>query len=109
GMASGTALGKRWGVPAQELGREHEAWDLQAGYLAAMVQNLVACYAPERIILGGGVMEQDFLLEKVKLKYAELAGGYWKTDDSLLVHPALGNQAGIRGALLMARNALAAK
>ena len=102
GLASGSAMAARWGVPAQELGADHEAWDLEASYLAMMVQNLVACYAPERIILGGGVMEQEFLLEKVRARYEKNAQGYWAKNDSLLVAPALGNRSGITGALVMA-------
>ncbi len=106
GLASGSAMGARWGVPAPELGPGHEAWDLEAEYLAMMVQNLVACFAPDRIILGGGVMEQPFLLEMVREKYYAKTGGYWPNDDSLLVTPAMGNQAGITGALVMAREVL---
>ncbi len=106
GLASGTAMHQRWGIPAQELGSDHEAWDLEAAYLAAMVQNLVACFAPERIVLGGGVMEQDFLLERVKDKFYQNAGGYWEQYENLLAVPGLGNQAGITGALLMAKNVL---
>lgn len=106
GLASGSAIGARWGIPAPELGPDHEAWDLEASYLAMMVQNLVACYAPERIILGGGVMEQDFLLEMVREKFVKSAAGYWQPDESLLVTPAMGNQAGITGALVMAQEGL---
>jgi len=102
GLASGSAMGARWGVPAPELEPDYEAWDLEADYLAMMVQNLVASFAPERIILGGGVMEQDFLLAKVRERYNQNAAGYWPRDGSLLVIPALGNQAGITGALVMA-------
>ena len=102
GLASGSAMGARWGIPAPELGPDHEAWEMEASYLAMMVQNLVASFAPERIILGGGVMEQEFLLAKVREKYVKNAAGYWPQDDSLLVTPALGNQAGITGALVMA-------
>lgn len=108
GLASGSAIGARWGIPAPELEPGHEAWDLEARYLAMMVQNLVACYAPERIILGGGVMEQEFLLKMVREKYRDGAAGYWKDDDSLIVTPAMGNQAGITGALVMAGEALSA-
>jgi fructokinase len=103
GVASGTAIGKRWGVSPRELPEDHEAWDLEASYLAMMVQNLMACYAPEKIILGGGVMEQKFLLSKVREKFRELAGGYWRENDALLVPPTMGNQAGITGALVMAQ------
>lgn len=106
GLASGSAMGARWGVPAQELLPDHEAWDLEAAYLASMVQNLVACFAPDRIILGGGVMEQEFLLAKVREIYHQNANGYWQIDDELLVNPAMGNQAGITGALVMAEQAM---
>ena len=105
GLASGAAMSRRWGIPAEELGPDHEGWDLEAGYLAAMVQNLVACYAPERIILGGGVMEHAGMLERVKAKFDQYAGGYWEGLKDLLVCPALGGQAGVTGALLMAERA----
>ena len=105
GLASGTALGARWGVSARELTPDHAAWKLEAHYLAAMVQNLVACYAPEKIILGGGVMDQDFLLEMLKADSEEMMAGYWQTSNDLLVSPQLGSKAGITGALLMASSA----
>jgi len=108
GLASGTAMSQRWGIPAQELAPDHEAWDLEASYLALMVQNLVACFAPEKIIMGGGVMEQEVLLPLIREKFQTLAGGYWGSegnkDGELLVSPALGTQAGIIGALMMARD-----
>ena len=106
GLASGTAIRERWGIPAQELEADHPAWDLEAKYLAAMVQNLVACFAPDRIILGGGVMEQSFLLERVKENFYQSVNGYWERFDNMLVNPGLGNQAGITGALVMAKSGL---
>jgi len=105
GLASGTALGARWGMPAYELAPDHEAWQLETRYLAEMVMNLVACYGPDKIILGGGVMEQDFLLDMVRAELAELMGGYWQEHVDLLVRPQLENEAGITGALLMASSA----
>lgn len=102
GLASGTAMSERRGVSADMLDPGHEAWKLEAFYLAAMVQNLVACYAPEKIILGGGVMEQGFLLDMVKVELSQITGGYWQAHKDLLTLPALGDQAGITGALLMA-------
>jgi len=108
GLASGTAMSQRWGMPAQDLAPDHEAWDLEASYLALMVQNLVACFAPEKIIMGGGVMEQEVLLPLIREKFQALAGGYWGSGGNnkgeLLVSPAMGNQAGIIGALVMAED-----
>ena len=51
-------------------------------------------------------MEQDFLLDRVKNKFYQKAGGYWERHEDLLVGPGLGNQAGITGALLMAQSVL---
>jgi fructokinase len=104
GVASGTAMSQRWGIPAEELGPDHEGWELEADYLAAMVQNLVACYAPERIILGGGVMEHEGMVERVKEKFDQNAGDYWQGFENLLVRPGLGAQSGITGALVMAKS-----
>ncbi|BDS08405.1 fructokinase [Oceaniferula spumae] len=105
GLASGTAIGQRWGGSSRDLSEDHVAWDIEARYLAVMVQNLIACYAPGKIILGGGVMEQCGLLGKIKTELAARIGDYWQLADDLLVLPQLGNQAGITGALLMASTA----
>ena len=102
GLASGHAIKERWGIPANQLDPDHEGWRLEARYLAAMIQNLVACYTPDRIILGGGVMEQEFLLVMIREELTKMMAGYWQVNEDLLVRPALGNKAGITGALLMA-------
>ena len=37
GLASGPALAQRWGQPAETLGADHPAWDMQAHYLIEAV------------------------------------------------------------------------
>jgi len=101
GMASGTAIAERWGTPAYELAPEHPAWQLEAKYLAHMCRTLTAILSPEKIILGGGVMEQAHLLELVRAEFNELNGGYWPTPTDYIVTPDLGNQAGITGCLAL--------
>jgi fructokinase len=105
GMASGTAMAKRWGVDPRQLPSDHEAWDLEAKYLAAMVQTLTAVLSPERIIFGGGVMEQTQLFPMIREKFMRDAGGYWPEIDDFLVPSQLGNQAGIIGCLILAGRA----
>ena len=105
GVASGLAMTERWGVSPEQLAHDHQAWVIEARYLAAMIQNLMACYAPDKIILGGGVMEQEFLLDMIQSEFDQLAGGYWQYPEDLIVRPELGNQSGITGALLMALTA----
>lgn len=111
GLASGPAMEKRWGIKAQNLPPDHEAWDLEAAYLAQMCVNAVCAFSPERIILGGGVMQQKHLLPRIRRKTLELLNGYIQAKeildniDGYIVEPGLGTKSGAAGALLLARKA----
>lgn len=113
GLASGPAMEKRWGTKAQNLPPEHEAWDLEAAYIAQMCMNAVCAFSPEKIILGGGVMQQKHLFPMIRRKTADLLNGYIQTVeitehiDSYIVEPGLGTRSGAVGALLLARQAYA--
>jgi len=114
GLASGPAIGARWGSPAGELGPDHPAWDLEAHYLALECANLVCTLSPERIVLGGGVMEQLHLFPRIRRETQQLLNGYIQapailTDiDSFIVPPGLGNRAGVAGCVALGQQALAA-
>jgi fructokinase len=107
GMASGPALAQRWGKAAAELPAGHPAWDLQAWYLAQGILSLLAIVAPSRVVVGGGVSQADGLHEKINRQLLELAAGYFPPlrSQPYVVPPALGQEAGIRGALLLAGGA----
>jgi len=92
GLASGTALKARGA----------EDWELEAEYVALGVVNAVASVSPQRVILGGGVMKTPGLLERVRARATELAGGYFPEPD--VVAPGLGDYAGVLGALELARS-----
>jgi fructokinase len=82
GLASGTALEARWGTPGDALESE-AAWALEARYLALGLVSVISVLSPERIVIGGGVMENDGLHERVRQELLALMNGY-------LVPPALG-------------------
>jgi len=113
GLASGPALEKRWGRPGKELPDDHPAWDLEARYLAQMCADAVMFLSPEMIILGGGVMHQRQLFPKIRAYTKALMNGYIQAKPVLggledyIVPPALGDRAGVTGALLLARDAIA--
>ncbi len=109
GLASGPALAARWHADPATLPPDHPAWDLEAHYLALAVVNLVTLLAPQRIILGGGVMHQRHLFPRIREKAARMLAHYieplasdtaWET---YIVPPALGDNAGILGALALAQ------
>ena len=112
GLASGSALAERWGKPADELGDRSEVWALQAEYLALGIVNVICVVSPQRVILGGGVMKQPSLLPLVRARARELLGGYVAELsnglDEYIVAPALGDRAGVLGAIELARLAAGA-
>jgi fructokinase len=103
GLASGVAIEKRWGTPAQLLADDHPAWELEAGYLAMGCANWIATLSPQRIILGGGVM-RPHLFPLLRDRVRRLLGDYIKPPD--LVPSPLNDRAGVLGALALAQAAL---
>lgn len=112
GLASGTALRGRWGKPAHELPPDHDAWVLQAGYLGTALASFILTLSPQRILLGGGVMEQTHLFPMVRRQTARALEGYLLLPelhddglDTFIRPPGLGSRAGICGALALAQAA----
>ncbi len=112
GMASGPALEAKWGTKAEKLPPDHPAWDLEAHYLAVALHGFICTLSPQRIILGGGVMNQTHLFPSVREKTLESLQGYVQHRGILsqieryIVPPALGKRAGVLGALALAQDAL---
>lgn len=103
GLASGPALAARWGVPAEQLPLDHPAWLLEARYLAHALATFAHTFAPRRILLGGGVMNNLALFDLIRPELARLLAGYIPAPDVL--PPALAPRSGILGALLLAQQA----
>jgi fructokinase len=100
GLASGSAIRSRWGRPGEELADEPEVWELEAEYLALGVVNVICTTSPELVILGGGVMKQQTLLQLVRDRVDALLGCYVAAPK--IVTPALGDRAGVLGAIELA-------
>ncbi|MFC2046491.1 ROK family protein [Chloroflexota bacterium] len=111
GLASGPALEERWGQRAETLPEDHPAWPLEANYLALGLVSLICILVPQRIIMGGGIMQQPCLFSLVRHKVQELLNGYLHVPmileqiDDYIVAPALGNRAGVLGAIALAQQA----
>jgi fructokinase len=108
GLASGPAIGERWGRPAETIPADHPAWELEGHYLAFALVNFICAVSPQRIIMGGGVMAQPHLFPLIQRKVQELLNGYIRSPaiieeiESYIVPPELGDQAGVLGAIALA-------
>ena len=108
GLASGSALAERWSASPADLPDEHPAWRLEADYVALGLLSIVCVASPERIVVGGGVMDRRLLLPMVRERLRDLLAGYLDTPmlgeriDDYLVAPALGDRAGVLGAIALA-------
>lgn len=111
GLASGPALNARWGAPAETLPPDHPAWGLEAHYLALACVTFICILSPQRIILGGGVMDQRHLFPRIQREVQVLLNGYIQAAaileqiDRYIVPPGLGGQVGILGTLALAEQA----
>jgi fructokinase len=114
GLASGPALKIRYNQPAETLPQDHSAWDLESHYIAMALSDIICMVSPERIILGGGVMQQTHLFPMVRGKVQQLLNRYVQSPqiiehiDDYIVPPQLGNSAGVLGAIVLAEQAFQA-
>lgn len=112
GLASGPAIMDRWGASLDEVAAfEPDAVPLVASYLADFAVTLVLMHMPDRLIFGGGVMKAPGLLDSLRQQAEERLAGYVRhprLDPGLanyIVAPGLGDDAGITGAIELARRA----
>lgn len=109
GMCSGPAMKERWGKAAESLPEDHPAWELEASYIAMALHNFITVLSPQRIILGGGVMQQAHLFPLIREKVKASLNGYIQSAsilreaEAFIVPPGLGNRAGVLGALALAQ------
>ena len=108
GLASGPSIQSRFGRPAENLDDDDPFWVLEAGYIAYALANYIFTLPPKKIVLGGGVMRQEFLFEKIRDKLYSLLNNYLNHPiltshmDEYIVPPALGDRSGVLGAIALA-------
>jgi fructokinase len=106
GLANGPSIIARWGASLSDLPVDHPGHGIIAWYLAQFAISLQAIMEPGRIILGGGVMATPGLLDRVREKTKRMGNGYFRgVAEEIIQPPALGDQAGLLGALALAMDA----
>jgi len=106
GLASGPSIESRWGEPGDKLPKSHEAWEKEAELLANGLINIISNHSPDKIILGGGVMNQKHLYPLIRSKVKKMWNDYTPLGSlaDLILEPGLGNDSGIIGSLSLERN-----
>ncbi|MFC7062005.1 ROK family protein [Halobacillus seohaensis] len=106
GMAAGPALEARWGKAGVELTEDPLVWEVEAHYLAQALVNYIYILSPERIIMGGGVMQQAHLFDLIRKNVVDMLNGYVSSPrltpeniNEYIVAPGLTDEAGVKGAL----------
>jgi fructokinase len=83
-------------------------WNIEAEYIASALVNYILTLSPKKIVLGGGVMQREFLFPRVRWRVRDLLNGYVASKsllehiDDYIVPPGLGNQSGSLGAIALA-------
>jgi fructokinase len=109
-MTSGTAVFERWGCRAEELGRQTDAaTSLVAWYLAEGIASLCSVIPVDVVIIGGGMAKLPGLHDEVTAHLRGASGNYppvpFAESGPVIVPPGLGDDAGVLGAIEIARMA----
>lgn len=107
GLLSAPALISRYGA-LEALPLDHACWRIAGFYIAQLCLMLSLGWRVERIVLGGGVTNAEALIGQCRLQYGTLMYGYISGIESdpekLIARAALGDDAGLSGAIMLAKN-----
>ena len=106
GFACGPAIEERWGARAEALAQRRKVWEMEAYYIAQALVDYICILAPEKIILGGGVMRQRQLFPLIRSEVRRMMGGYLAAEelndlDTYIVPESLNGDQGILGSLCL--------
>lgn len=112
GLVSGPALAARFGGPADSVADSHPGWHHVISDLAELCATIMLTTSAQKILIGGGVaMARPFLLPMVRQRVLSRLEGYLpyldaEAMEAIIRLPGLGSQAGPRGALALAHDAI---
>jgi fructokinase len=108
-LASGPAIAARWKLTPEQFAREPEAVETIAFYIGQLMATIALTLSCERMVVGGGVLQQPALLDRVRFHTGTLLNGYLpqprfgRDIHQYVVEPGLGQRSGLIGARLLAQ------
>lgn len=109
GLAAGPAIAARFGKSLDHFAPDDPEFLMIADYLGQLCAQLVLTLSPQRIVMGGGVGGAPGVVPAAHRAMVRHLGRYGPAavaDESFLTAPALGQEAGITGALVCAVEAV---
>ena len=101
-LVSGRAISERFGVRPRELGKDHPVWEELAQVTARALHNTNAYWSPERIVIGGSMMNEiGVSIDRIKAHLEFLPRKNPALPD--IVHASLGDVGGLWGGLARLR------
>lgn len=97
-MISGKAITERFGVASpRDLGKEHPVWEELAQTLAFAINNTIMYWSPERIVIGGSMMNEiGISIDRVKFHLRAILKDVPMPE---IVHSSLGDVGGLWGGM----------
>ena len=106
GLVSGPALNRRLGE-GRKLSEEPAVAEMAAHYLGQLAASLVLAWSPHRIVWGGGAISESLLVPMIEDSLRDSVNGYGvgpAVEQRGFCVPAALKDAGLEGALMMARH-----
>ena len=107
GYASGYSLKNRWKVDSlKNLPINHEIWEEESELLGKAILSYIYCFSPQKIILGGGVINKEGIINKVIEKVIKYNNNYTQLPekmDEFIVKESLNGNSALLGAISLAK------
>lgn len=105
GLASGPSIKERKGIEATQIDINDLVFDTTSNYIAKALYTYSLILRPNVIILGGGLMNKDGFIQKVRNKFDKLKGDYidLPSSESYIVKPKLGDDSALVGGYYLAK------
>jgi fructokinase len=105
GLACGAAIVARTGRALKEAPAADPIWAIEVDYLGQLCALLVLSHSPQRILIGGGVMQQQMypgIQERMLHWLQDYIGAEELRHSQYITAPGLGSLSGVKGALSLA-------
>jgi len=109
GLCSNIAIATRKGLKIEDLSGLNDddpVWISVANYLAQAILNLTLILSPERVVIGGGIMNRKMLLPMIQKEFVKLLNKYvqhplLEEPEKYIVYPNYYPDNGIMAAILL--------